>query len=315
MSPHSGSPHTRLVHRAMLHSDDEAYLGAAIPFLTEGQEAGETVLAVVPATTEDRLRRALGPLADALEFRDADHWYSHPTRTIAAYSSFIDHHPAGRIRALAEPCSKARTPAETAEWTRYESIVNQAFADVDGAVLCMYDRRTTAPEVLDGALCTHPELVDGSGPQANDAFLDPPEVYAEVDRRPLPPVPPDAHEMAVDSIDLCALRAFVGGHAEDHGITPARLHDLLVATTEVATNAIRHGLPPVTCRTWTDDGDLVVDVTDGGHWRPEGLPGFLPPDPLVRAGFGLWGVRMLCPLVHLRTGPTGTDVRLRVPSS
>jgi anti-sigma regulatory factor (Ser/Thr protein kinase) len=313
MSPHTRSPQTRLVHRAMLYADDEAYFEAAIPFLIEGLEAGETVLAVVPATTVARLRRRLGTRADAVEFRDAAHWYSQPTRTIAAYSSFIDDHPSGRIRALAEPGWKARLPAEIAEWTRYESIVNQAFADVDGSVLCMYDRRTMTPEALDGARCTHPELVDGSGPHANDAFLDPSTVYAEVDRRPLPPVPPGAREMPVDGIDLCALRAFVGDHAEDHGITSARLHDLLVATTEVATNAIRHGLPPVTCRTWTDDGDLVVDVTDGGHWQPEGLPGFLPPDPLVRAGFGLWGVRMLCPLVQLRTGPAGTDIRLRVP--
>jgi anti-sigma regulatory factor (Ser/Thr protein kinase) len=313
MSPHTKSPQTRLVHRAMLYADDEAYFEAAIPFLIEGLEAGETVLAVVPATAVARLRSRLGPRADAVEFRDAAHWYSQPTRTIAAYSSFIDDHPSGRIRALAEPGWKARLPAETAEWTRYESIVNQAFADVDGSVLCMYDRRTMTPEALDGARCTHPELVDGSGPHPNDAFLDPSTVYAEVDRRPLPPVPPGARAMPVDGIDLCALRAFVGDHAEDHGITSARLHDLLVATTEVATNAIRHGLPPVTCRTWTDDGDLVVDVTDGGHWQPEGLPGFLPPDPLVRAGFGLWGVRMLCPLVQLRTGPAGTDIRLRVP--
>jgi anti-sigma regulatory factor (Ser/Thr protein kinase) len=307
------SPHTRLIHRAMLYADDEAYLGAAMPFLIQGLEVGETVLAVVPATTEATLRRALGPSADAVEFRDAAHWYSQPTRTIAAYSSFIEDHPATRIRALAEPGWETGTPAETAEWTRYESIVNQAFADVDGAVLCMYDRLTTAADILAGALCTHPELVGDSGPCANEAFLDPCTVYAEVDRRPLSPIPPDAREMPVDSIDLCALRAFVGDHAEDHGITSARLHDLLVATTEVATNAIRHGLPPVTCRTWADDGDLVVDVTDGGHWEPEGLPGFLPPDPLVRAGFGLWGVRMLCPLVQLRTGPGGTDIRLRVP--
>jgi anti-sigma regulatory factor (Ser/Thr protein kinase) len=297
----------------MLHADDEVYLGAALPFLTEGLETGDCVLAVVPAPVEARLRRALGPHAEAVEFRDAEHWYAHPTRTIAAYSSFIDDHPSGRIRALAEPGWKARLPAEIAEWTRYESIVNQAFADVDGSVLCMYDRRTMTPEALDGARCTHPELVDSSGPHPNDAFLDPSTVYAEVDRRPLPPVPPGAREIPVDGIDLCALRAFVGDHAEDHGITSARLHDLLVATTEVATNAIRHGLPPVTCRIWTDDGDLVVDVTDGGHWQPEGLPGFLPPDPLVRAGFGLWGVRMLCPLVQLRTGPAGTDIRLRVP--
>jgi anti-sigma regulatory factor (Ser/Thr protein kinase) len=303
---------TNLIHRARLYTGPSAFIDAAVPFLREGVEAGEAVLAVVPAGTFDALREALGPLADGVSFREAAHWYSQPTRTIAAYSSFIEHHAGMRMRAVAEPAWACDTAPEIAEWTRYESIVNQAFASVDGAVLCLYDRTATPAEVLGGVFRTHPELVDDDGAHANAAYVDPREVYAEVDRRPLPPVPPDAREMPVDGIDLTALRAFVGGHAEDHGITPARLHDLLVATTEVATNAIRHGLPPVTCRTWTDGDDVVVDVTDAGHWRPDGLPGFLPPDPLVRRGFGLWGVRMLCPLVQLRTGPHGTAIRLRV---
>ena len=303
---------TKLIHRAMLYTGDQEFRDTAVPFLRQGLEAGEAVLAVVPGAALSGLRRAVG--SDAVAFRDAAHWYSQPTRTIAAYSAFIEDHPGVRIRVLAEPGWDCRTAAEISEWTRYESIVNQAFADTDAVVLCLYGRDNTDPRILDAAVCTHPELVGDSGPRANDAYLDPPTVYAEVDRQPLAPVPLDAPAMAVDDIDLCALRAFVGGHAEHHGISSARLHDLLVATTEVATNAIRHGLPPVVCRTWADDDDLVVDVTDGGHWRPEGLPGFLPPNPLIRAGFGLWGVRMLCPLVQLRTGPAGTDIRLRVPS-
>jgi anti-sigma regulatory factor (Ser/Thr protein kinase) len=296
----------------MLYADDQAFRRAAVPFLRQGLEAGEAVLAVVPEAALSVLRGAVGP--DVMSFRDAAHWYSQPTRTIAAYSSFIEDHPGVRIRVLAEPSWDCGSAAEIAEWTRYESIVNQTFADIDAVVLCLYDQRTTDPAILDGAVCTHPELVGDSGPRANDAYLDPPTVYAAVDRQPLSPIPPDAPAMAVDDIDLCALRAFVGGHAEHHGVSSARLHDLLVATTEVATNAIRHGLPPVTCRTWVEGDDMVVDVTDGGHWRPAGLPGFLPPNPLIRAGFGLWGVRMLCPLVQLRTGPTGTDIRLRVPA-
>lgn len=299
----------------MFYDSAEAFRATALPFLSQGVDTGEAVLAVAPSASIDRLRRTLGPRADATAFRDAAHWYSHPTRTIAAYISFIEDQHKTRVRVLAEPGWNSGSPAEIAEWTRYESIVNQAFADVDATVLCLYDRRTAATEVLDGALCAHPELLGDSGPQANDAYLDPRTVYAEIDRRPLPPVPPDARAMPVDGIDLRALRAFVSGHAADHGISPARLHDLLVATTEVATNAIRHGLPPVTCRTWADDGDLVVDITDSGHWESESLQGFLPPDPFVRSGFGLWGVRMLCPLVQLRTGPNGTDIRLRVRPS
>src|SRR5205807_1212817 len=145
------------IHRAMLYADDDAFLDAALPFLTEGLDTGEAVLVVAPAATTAGVRRALGPAAGAVAFRDSAHWYTQPTRTIAAYSSFIEDHPGVRIRVLAEPGWECGSEAEIAEWTRYESIVNQAFAEVDAAVLCLYDRRTTAAEVLDGVLRTHPE--------------------------------------------------------------------------------------------------------------------------------------------------------------
>jgi hypothetical protein len=54
-------------------------------------------------------------------------------------------------------------------------------------------------------------------------------------------------------------------------------------------------------------------VTDEGSWRPDGVPGYIPPDPTARSGLGLWGVRMLCALVQIRTCGPGTEVRLHVP--
>lgn len=304
---------TRFIHRALVYDRDDAFLDTAVPFARAGLEAGETVLAINSAAGITGLREALGGAADSVEFRDSTSWYAQPTRTIAAYSSFLADNIGPRIRVITEPGWEGCTPAEISEWTRYESIVNEAFADVEASVLCMYDRRVTAPEIIDGALRTHPELVGDSGPRPNDAYLDPCTVFAEVDRQPLPPPPPHAVAVQVDSADLSSPRNFIGGHARGHGMSPARLNDLLVAATEVATNAIRHGVPPITCRLWDDDGDLVVDVTDAGLWEPDAVPGFLPPDPVSRSGFGLWGVRMLCPLVQLRTGAVGTTVRLRVP--
>lgn len=302
-----------LVHRAMVYDDDQVFLDTAVTFLREGLEAGDAVLAVGSASGADGLRAALGARAEAVEFRDAAHWYAQPTRAIAAYSAFIAGHAGARIRVVAEPGWTCRTPVEIAEWTRYESIVNEAFAATEASVLCVYDRRTSVDGVVDGALRTHPELVGDGGPRPNLSYRDPPAVYAEVDRQELPPAPAHALATPVDDIDLRSLRAFVAGYAEDHGIASARCHDLLVATTEVASNAVRHGLPPVTCRVWAEDGHLVVEVADTGHWRTGTAPGFLPPDPLERRGFGLWGVRMLCPLVQIRPGPAGTVVRLRVP--
>jgi anti-sigma regulatory factor (Ser/Thr protein kinase) len=302
---------TGLVHRAMLYERDDAFMRTAVPFVHEGLAADETLLVVGTAAANAGLRAALGHRADAIDFHDSADWYTQPTRTIAAYNSFILDHLGERIRVVAEPGWRRGTTFEIAEWTRYESMVNQAFAPIDASVLCAYDRRDTPAGILDGALRTHPELVGDAGTCPNDGYLDPRSVYAEVDGAPLDPPPSHAATMPVAGSDLSDLRCFVARHARGHGLSPARLNDLLVSATEIATNAVRHGRAPVTCRMWTDEDDLVVEVTDGGRWTPAAMTGFLPPDQGT-SGFGLWAVRMLCPLVQLRTGATGTVVRLRV---
>lgn len=304
---------TKLIHRAHIYDQDEDFLKTAVPFVREGLDAGEAVLAVSTASNIADLRTALGTAADWVRFGDSASWYERPSRTIAAYNSFIAENATARIRVLAEPGWERGTPVEISEWTRYEAIVNDAFAEIQASVLCLYHRHDSAPGMIDGALCSHPELVDETGTRHNDAYLDPDALCAHVDRHPLAPPPSDAVTIPIDSIDLSLARAFIGGHARDHGIGPARLNDLLVTVTEVATNAIRHGFPPVECRMWADDTDIVVDVTDAGVWKPGSMAGFVPPDPVSRSGFGLWGVRMLCALVQIRTDCPGTTVRLRVP--
>ena len=304
---------TKLIHQVLMYQHEKEILDAVVPFLQQGLSAGEAVLAVGTAPNVSCLRQALGADSDAVEFADSATWYVQPTRTIANYSSFIAENATARIRVVAEPAWRTATAAELSECVRYESIINQAFSDVKASVMCLYDRRTTDPDLLDGALLTHPELVEDSCPRCNDAYVDPAAVNARIDRDPLPAAPPGAVRLPIDTDDLSPLRSFISGHARRHGMSRPRVNDLLVATTEVATNAIRHGLPPINCRMWREDDDLIVEVTDAGYWQPDPVPGFVPPDPSSLSGFGLWGVRMLCALVQLRTGPSGTTVRLHVP--
>jgi anti-sigma regulatory factor (Ser/Thr protein kinase) len=302
-----------LTHQAFVYDEDTDFLRAAVPFVQEGIDAGDAVLAISSVRGVAELRRALGSSSDGMEFGDSASWYVRPTRTIAAYSSFVAENATAHIRVVAEPGWETGSAAEIAEWTRYEAVVNQAFMEVDASVLCLYDRRTTDPRFLDGALHTHPELSDGVRARPNDAYLDTSVIHAQADRDPLPPPPPHAVPIPVDDTDLTSMRSMMSGHARRRGMSRPRLNDLLVAATEVATNAIRHGLPPVECRMWAEADDLVVDVTEEGAWQPDDVPGFIPPDPAARSGFGLWGVRMLCALVQIRTGQPGTAIRLRVP--
>jgi anti-sigma regulatory factor (Ser/Thr protein kinase) len=301
-----------LVHQASMYERDEDYLATALPFLQSGIESGDAVLAIGLDDHISVLRRELGADHGVVEYGDAATWYVQPARTIAAYASYVAEHTGSQIRVVAEPGWRGRSEHEIREWTRYESIVNSAFASTDAKVLCLYDKRETSPAILDGARQTHPEIRDRDSAHVNLAYRSPRAVNLACDQAPLSPPPAAATALRIGDTDLSPLRLFVSEHARRLGMSRSYLNDLHVAITELATNAIRHGAPPIDFRLWAEFGDLVCEITDAGVWEPADVPGFTPPDPL-RSGFGLWAVRMLCAVVQLRTGATGTTVRLHVP--
>jgi anti-sigma regulatory factor (Ser/Thr protein kinase) len=78
------------------------------------------------------------------------------------------------------------------------------------------------------------------------------------------------------------------------GLDPDRRADVLLLTTELVTNAFRHGSPPITLTIDAEDGTLRVEVEDAGGGRPARQP-----EPGPAGGWGLllveeaadrWGV-------------------------
>jgi signal transduction histidine kinase len=63
----------------------------------------------------------------------------------------------------------------------------------------------------------------------------------------------------------------------DREMAREALGNLLMAVTEAATNAIKHGTPPASVRLWTAAGYLVCEITDHGQWEPGALLGLIPP--------------------------------------
>jgi anti-sigma regulatory factor (Ser/Thr protein kinase) len=299
-----------LVHCALMYDDEGEFLAATVPFLHSGMAAGDAMLAVVPQPRIDALRRALGPDSAAVQFIDAIGWYQHPVHTIAAYDAFLRAQAPQRVCALTEPVWQGRSPLEVVEWARYEAIVNAAFDNSGASAMCAYDRSVLGPEVLEGALRTHPELLDGPGThQHSHTYVDPAGFSAACDREPLR-LPSCFDSVSFESADLHDVRRFVTDRSLRYGVPNATLGNLLVAVTEVATNAINHGTPPMAVRIWAEDDALICEIADCGFWRPTGLLGFLPPESATTTGFGLWGVRMLTDLVQIRTGWDGTVVRM-----
>ncbi|GAB2850170.1 sensor histidine kinase [Actinocorallia aurea] len=303
-----------LTHAVLSYPDEDAFLAAAVPFLRDGASDGVPVLAVTVGKTE-LLRRELAAHDGAISYIDSTDFYLHPARIVARVLDLAEHETgAGGIRLLGEQTWHGRTPLENQEWQRVEALVNLVFAQTRAQILCAYDARL--PEhVLKVARLTHPEFAEGRGRIQNPAYQSPHDYLSSADRQPLEPAPRDSALLPVSSRDLHGLRALVSAHARRHGVGGTLLHQLLVAVTEVATNALDHGEPPVTLRLWPAAGELVCEVADVGEWSPDGPEhtGHVPPRPHERAKLGLWAVRMLTGAVQVRTGPQGTRVRIHTP--
>lgn len=295
-------------HHALLYRNEDEFLAGVVPFLRSGIAAEDPTFAVTSGRETAALYDSLGKDAATVQFLDPAAIYQNPVRALAAFTAVaktFGPRPAWVV--MAEDWS---TYPDVMEWLRYDSIVNLAFANVDIHGVCCYNARTLPADVIQMLRQTHVNIYEGGELRDNPYYTDPDSFVAEIDRQPLPPPAQTAASMNVRPTDLHAVRTFIAEQAERSGVRADVLHNLLVAVTEVATNAIRHGEPPVTLRAWPDNG-LVCEVSDSGHWQPEEFISWRPPESALESGFGLWGVGMLCDTVKVRTGPHGTTIRLR----
>lgn len=106
--------------------------------------------------------------------------------------------------------------------------------------------------------------------------------------------------------DLPEVRQFAEEEAREAGMSEEAVADFVIAVNEVATNAVTHGADRATLRTWTVDGELVVEVHDEGTWKPGPMPGAV-------GGMGLWVARLLSSDLTLQVGSGGSTVIMRFP--
>lgn len=301
-----------LIHQALLFDSPSAFLAAAVPFVRQGLHRGDSVLAVTSAEHEELLREHLDGDAAGITFLAAGGWFDSPGRTLNAHHRRIDALPGstGILRVLAEPVWAGRDPLETTEWGRYESVMNLALADARAWLMCGYDRRTLPAAILDDARRTHPALAVGTGSEASATYADPAAYYAERNVA-LPPRPDTGVERLPYFVDMAPVRQFVVDHAARLGVPADRIDDFTLAVNEVATNAVRHGAGHGEAYMWATDRRVICEISDAGTAKANFL-GFLRADPQGGSGHGLWIARQICDLLEMRTGATGTTVRLHM---
>jgi anti-sigma regulatory factor (Ser/Thr protein kinase) len=296
-------------HEALLYPGAAEFMTGVLSFLRPALDAGHPALVVLTMAKIDAVRNALGPAAEKVTFADMTDAGGNPGRLIGVWQRFIDGHAdASEVRAVGEAVFPGRSPAELAECSRYEELLNVAFGTATPLrVLCPYDVPALPEPVIQDARRTHPYLTTGRpGDEQASADFRPADV-ADFYGRPLPPGPGDAASMMFERGGLGSLRAFVTARAEQAGLGQRPVTALVAAVNEIATNSLQHGGGHGELRMWTDDGWLLCEVSDQGHLTAP-LAGRVP--PAAGQGAGLWLANQLTDLVQIHSTSGGTAVRV-----
>lgn len=300
----------QVIHDALFYGSDEQFLDTLVPFIRDGVERDQSVTATVTDRNIGLLRDALGADASAVTFIDRDEWYLRPASTVAGWGRVL-------ASALAEGHSYLRLigevgfgpPSRHRAWTRYEAAANRVFAQAPAWIICPYDTRSLPATVLADARRTHPAVHDPAR-HDSDAYLSPDEFLRTVPE-PMPAVPgPPALQMEIHG-DVTAARHAVARHVAAAGHADwERLNDLLLAVTEITANAIYHGRGRRELCLWITDRAVICEATDEGDGLRDPVAGYLPPDPSVPGGQGLWLVQQICDQLAIDTRDGLTRARL-----
>jgi transcriptional regulator with XRE-family HTH domain len=168
-------PHL-LEHRVLPYGSDEEFTSGAVPFLVEGIEQSHCVLALTTPPKTALLRETLGDRCEHVEFADWTDWYRSPQESLRRYGEFVTEKFKGGaiwIRVVAEAGWSDQSDAEIAAWTRYESIVNLAFASSPATIICTYDQREFSEQAIADACHTHPVIAGPAAVAASPTYRGP----------------------------------------------------------------------------------------------------------------------------------------------
>jgi len=295
-----------LRHNALVYASQDEYLGHALPFLRQGIEAGEGAIVAHTRPGLAMVREALGPDAERMRFVDVSSAYTRPARTLAAYHEVMaeELRATPTLRVVAD-VQFGPDPVEWDLWTGYEAVFNRSFAHLPAWVLCSYNAKGTPDPIIEGVWQTHPEVVTGDGWHASDHFEDPDQLLRRLTPDPVPI--PGLRSMPFGR-DVEEFRERLARELAADGVAEARMLDMLLAATEVATNAIQHGGGVKAVRVGSAEGRSVCEIVDRGEGFDDPAAGFLAPRRAT--GTGLWVARRLTWQIDFFRSPAGFTTRL-----
>ena len=298
-----------LSHRAYLYDDERDYLSCLTAFVQTGLRNAEPVFVAVPERRSALLRERLGAGSPLLRYGAMAQTGRNPARLIPELHAFVDEHAGQRVRYVGEPIWPGRSDAELCEAARHEALLNLAFATAAVSIMCPYDVRSLATDVVGRVQRTHPEVMQAGRTQAATSYAGQGVVPAECDD-PLPAPPADAQTLSYKT-SLREARDLVASHGTALGMAADRITNLVIAAGEITANTLRHTSGGGTFWVWHTGEEIICQVQDQG-WITDPLAGRRRRSP-EDSGHGLWVVNQLCDLVQIRTSQAaGTIIRLHM---
>jgi anti-sigma regulatory factor (Ser/Thr protein kinase) len=299
----------RFRHLALFYHGRGEYLAALCGFIQAGQARGDAVLIALPERKARLMRRELGEDSAQVMLVDMAELGRNPARIIPAVLAYAAKHRDRRVCCIGEPIWPGRTAAEVQEATRHEALTNLAFRGSPVTFVCAYDSARLPGSVIADAASTHPAVIKDRQETASTRYLGPAELPRRCNRAL--PRPPARAEALGYCDDLRPVRRFVASRAKCAGLTPPRIPDLVIATSELAANTLRHTGGGGTVQVWRTSEEIICQVADTGQIA-DPLARYQAPSDELEGGNGLWLVNQVCDLVQARTGPAGTTTRLHM---
>ncbi len=302
-----------IFHEASIYASDSELRETALPFLNDGLDAHEPTYVILGPHGDDLVRRELGE-REGLHYIPATDAYVNPATTVKGYRDVLTAEVAAgaeQIRFITE-VPHPGTGSAWDWWGRYESAVNEIFANLPVWAICTYDERTTPTDVLDEVLRTHPYVARPGGEHTPNAGYESPATFM-AQRACLYTDPLEASEPLVELTDPSLAEARRAALTVTHGLFGAQTADnLALAVSEVVANAQRYGRSPVELRVWNGPDRIVATIKDHGTGIHDATIGLAPVESDQCGGRGLWIANQLCDHVGITRLHDGFLVRLVV---
>jgi len=312
-------PSAGYVHDALFYDTDAELVATAAPFLRDALAAGERAVIACAESRAALLTEAVGddPRVSLLPYQEV---FRRTPGAIAYYQAMMERELAAgttRVRLIGEVDFGAG-PAQWREWIRFEAACNHALASYPLWSVCLYDRRRLSDEVLSSGSLTHPFL-HRDGAQEENGEYQQPDAYlrSSVELGP-DPIEATGQKLRVDNAtDVASLRRILTVALQGECDLPRMTMDgFVVSVSEVVTNALKYGHPPVSVQLFATRTRALCVVTDRGTGFDNPFAGYLRPVDIEagEGGLGLWLTRQLCDQVDIALAPEGFTVRLAVGS-